>query len=292
MGNELLWMNGKTMPLHGAQIPLEDRGAQFSDGIYEVVLYYNRKPFMIKEHLERFDFSAKGLMLEPPYTLEQRTEIIANLVVEAGFEHSMVYGQLTRGASRRNHLFPAPEELKPLEYWFVRQAPSYAPSLKENGVKLLSHPDERWAHCEYKTISLLPNVLAKERAKRAGAWESLLYRENGHVTECAASNAYCVIDGAVYSHPLSPRILGGITRMAIVECARECNIPFRNEAVTLEQFRNADEAFISSTTMEVMPATQLDDAPIADGNVGPVTKALMVALRNKIQAECGELVGV
>lgn len=292
MGNELLWMNGKTMPLSGAQIPLEDRGAQFSDGIYEVVVFYNNKPFMLKEHLERFDYSANGLMLEPPYTLEQRTEIITNLVAESGFEHSMVYGQLTRGASRRNHLFPVGEDLKPLEYWFVRKAPVYPAAMRENGVKLLAHPDERWAHCEYKTISLLPNVLAKERAKRAGAWECLLYRENGTVTECAASNAYCIINGAIYSHPLSPRILGGITRMAIVECARECGIPLINEAVTLEQYRRADEAFISSTTMEVMPATQLDDSPIADGKVGPLTKTLMLALRAKIEAECGVLVGV
>ncbi|MDX1973245.1 MAG: aminotransferase class IV, partial [Candidatus Sumerlaeia bacterium] len=272
MGNELLWINGKIMELAGAQIALEDRGAQFSDGVYEVVVYYNQKPFMIQEHLERFDFSARGLMMEPPFTMEERMKAIEQLVEQSGFEHAMVYGQLTRGAARRNHLFPEGEALKPLEYWFVRKAPTYPAAMKENGVKLMSHPDERWAHCEYKTISLLPNVLAKERAKRYGAWESLLYREDGAVTECAASNAYCVINGAVHTHPLTPRILGGITRMAIKQCAYQQGIPFIEEAVTLEQFRKADEAFISSTTMEVMPATLLDNQPIGSGKVGRVTK--------------------
>lgn len=289
MAQDLLWFNGEFKPLDGATVPLEDRGAQFSDGIYEVVLFYNKKPFMLKEHLERWEYSAEGIMMKSPGTLGQRETMLHELVERSGYTNAMVYGQLTRGNSKRNHLFPD-DSVPCNEYWFVREAPAYDPKLKENGVKLVSHPDERWGHCEYKTISLLPNCLAKERAKREGGWEALLYTKENLVTECSASNAYCVIDGKVHTHPLSPGILGGITRMAIIDVAKEKGIPVVEQAATLDQFRKADEAFISSSTMEVMPVTKLDDGEIGNGKVGHITKSLMDGMREKIEAVCGEMV--
>lgn len=284
MPTNLLWLNGETMPIEEGRVGVEDRGFLFSDGIYEVVLFYDGRPFMMREHLERWEFSARGILLHSPGTLDQRAARIAELVERSGHRDAMVYGQLTRGASVRNHLFPS-ADTPPTEMWFVRPAPKYAPETKENGVALITHADERWAHCEYKTISLLPNCLAKEHARRAGAFEALLHRE-GVVTECSASNAWCVRDGVVFTHPISPRILCGITRMAIIEVARACGVEVREQAVGVAEFRAADEAFISSTTMEVMPATKLDHAPIGDGRVGPVTKTLMAALRERVMAEC------
>src|SRR5690606_1600112 len=160
--------------------------------------------------------------------------------------------------------------------------PKHPEHLYESGVKLTSHPDERWAHCHYKTISLLPNVLAKERAHREGSYEALLFRENGLVTECSSSNAYCVRDGVIYTHPLTPRILGGVTRIAVLRAARELGIEVREHAQTLTQFRNADEVFISSTTMEVMPVTKLDNDLIGCGLVGPVARQLRRSIRQAV----------
>jgi len=289
MAANLLWLNGEIMPIDEGRIGVEDRGFLFSDGIYEVVAFYDGRPFMMREHLERWEYSARGIMLESPGTLDERMARIADLVERSGHRNAMAYGQLTRGCATRNHLFPA-AGTPATELWFVRPAPKYAPEFKEQGVALASQPDDRWAHCEYKTISLLPNCLAKERAKRAGAFEALLHRD-GVVTECSSSNAWCVRDGVVFTHPISPRILCGITRMAIVETAKAIGVEVRERAVGVAEFRDAEEAFISSTTMEVMPATRLDNAPIGDGRVGPVTRRLMAALRERIEADC-EMAGV
>lgn len=286
MPQELCWLNGQIGRVEDAKVHIEDRGNVFSDGIYDVAIFYDGQPFMLREHLERFEFSARGLMMEAPRSIDWREGMIRDLVEQSGMSDCMVYGQLTRGAARRNHLFPDPAVVPPTEFWFVRAAPKHKPELYENGCALMAHADERWAHCHYKTISLLPNVLAKERARRAGAYEALLVRDDGTATECTASNAYCVRGGVVYTHPLSPRILGGITRMAILSAAREAGIEVREQAVTIDEFRAADEAFISSTTMEVMPATRLDGQPIGTGKVGPVVRKLRETVRDMVRAAC------
>ena len=286
MAKDLLWLNGKISSIEEGRIPIEDRGFNFADGIYEVALFYNGRPFMIREHLERWDFSAKGLEINSPMKIDERIAMIMDLVAQSGYKDAMAYGQMTRGVSRRNHVFPGPD-VQPTELWFVRPAPKHSPDLYANGVKLATHPDERWAQCQYKTICLLPNCLAKERARRVGGYEALLIAEGGIVTECSASNAFCVRDGVVYTHPLSPRILGGITRIAILEAARKAGLEVREEAVTLDQFLKADEAFISSTTMEVMPVTRVDDVEIGNGRVGEITRRIHHGFRERVDKECG-----
>src|SRR5690606_23718316 len=178
-------------------------------------------------------------------TIEWRSAMLRDLVAQSGHRDAMVYGQMTRGVSRRNHLFPDPATTPPTEFWFVRPAPRHNAEHYENGVALISHPDERWAHCHYKTISLLPNCLAKERARRAGCFEAVQVRPGGIVTEGTTSNIYCVRKGTLYTHPAGQEILSGITRMAILQLARELEIPVREEAVHIADFRAADEIFLS-----------------------------------------------
>jgi len=281
MPRELLWLNGRITPLDEARISPEDRGFLFADGIYEVIRFYGGRPFLLREHLERWERSARGILLDSPGTPEERAERIRGLVDEADFGDCYAYGQLTRGAAPRNHAFP--EDPRPTELWVIRPAKGYPPECKELGVSLLPHPDERWARCDLKTVSLLPNCLAKERARRAGCFEALLYREDGTVTECAATNACCVRGGVVWTHPLTNRILPGITRAPVLRLAREAGIEVREEAVTLDEFRAADEAFLTSTTMEVMPVTRLEATPIGDGRVGPVTRRLMALMRGFVE---------
>lgn len=284
MPQDLLWLDGNITRIEDGRVSVEDRGFNFSDGIYEVILACNGRPFMLREHLERWEFSAAGIMLASPGTLAEREARILDLLERSGHRSAAIYGQLTRGSARRNHLFPDEATTPPTELWWVRPAPVYASELRANGVTAISHPDERWLHCQYKTIGLLANVLAKERAKRAGAWEAILYREDGTVTESAVSNAWCVRQGTLYTHPLTPRILGGMTRKAVLALAAEFGMPVREEAVTLDQFRKADEAFVSSTTIGVMPVTKLDGAPIGTGRPGPITVRLMNELLERMAA--------
>lgn len=287
MPRDLLWINGETMPVEGALLPLEDRATVFGEGIYEVAIFYDGQPFMLREHLERWEQSAAGIELVSPGTLEEREARVCALVEQSGHLDAIVYGQLSRGHARRNHLFPDPRTVAPTEFWIVRKAPVHKAECYRAGVRLVSQPDERWAHCHYKTISLLPNCLAKERAHRAGGYEALLFREDGTVTECSSSNAYCVRGGVVWTHPATNRILEGVTRQAIMAAAASLGIPVREQAVTLEEFKQADEAFISSTTMEVMPVTAVDEARIGAAKPGPVTLRLREAIRARVMRECG-----
>ncbi|MEQ8822724.1 MAG: D-amino acid aminotransferase [Sumerlaeia bacterium] len=281
MTRPLLWLNGELMDLADGRIPIEDRGYQFADGLYEVIRFENGRPLMLREHLERWKASAEELLIDMPGTLDSREALVRELVDRSGFSFATVYGQLTRGVAPRNHVFPS-ASTPPTEIWIVKPWKPWAEELYETGVSLFSQPDERWTRCNIKSISLLPNVLAKEKAKRAGGFEALLYREDGTVTECSAANAYCVCGGVVRTHPLSNRILPGIARMMILDVARQIGVPVQEEAATLDEFRAADEVFISSTTMDLMPVTQIDGQDIGTGEVGPVSQRLLAAARDRV----------
>ncbi|MBI5153817.1 D-amino acid aminotransferase [Candidatus Poribacteria bacterium] len=284
MTARLVWLNGRLVPFADARVSIEDRGFQFADGIYEVVRFYSGRPFGLDEHLARWERSAEGILLEAPGTRAERAARVCEVAEANHLFDCYVYGQLTRGAAPRAHLFPCHEHVPATELWYAMPARGHAAGLYEDGVGLLAHPDERWARCDCKTISLLPNVLAKERARRAGCFEALFYREDGTVTECSSSNACCICDGALWTHPLTNRILAGVTRTAILECARAFGLEVREEAVPLSDFRAASEAFISSTTMEIMPVTRINGAPVGSGRVGQRTRELMSALHEHVQS--------
>lgn len=278
MLESLLWIDGAFLAPADGRVSVEDRGFTLADGIYEVIRVYGGVPFLLEEHLDRWDRSAAGILIDDPRPRAERRALLHELLRRSGLEEATLYGQLTRGAAPRNHLFPPPGT-KPTELWIAKPAPVYPDSWREQGIALRSHPDQRWALCCHKTIALLPNCLAKERARRDGCQEALLVEASGIVTECGASNAYCILDGELRTHPCTERILPGITRQPVLELARAAGLPVREEAVTLDQFRRAEEAFITSTTVEVMPATRLDGAPIGPGVVGPWTRRLMADLR-------------
>jgi len=278
---DLLWLDGAFLPAESGRVSFEDRGFQFADGIYEVVACFDGEPFMIEEHLDRFDASAAGLLIDPDYSRDARREVILELAHRSPARDTMIYGQLTRGAAPRSHVFPA-AHVHPTELWHARPLPTYPPEYHQKGVGLISHPDERWANCHLKTISLLPNILAKEKAKRAGCFEALFYNTEGIVTECGASNAWAVVDGEIRTHPLTHAILGGITRILILELARELNLRVNETAATLDVFRCAEEVFLSSTTVGALPVAGIDGRPVGSGTPGPITRALMAALDERI----------
>lgn len=268
-----LWMNGEYLPLEQGRIPVEDRSFQFADGIYEVIAAYDGVPVLMEEHLDRWEASAQGLHMTQIYDRQTRRAVINELVGELGAERTMIYGQLSRGLAKRAHPFPAEEQ--PLEIWYVRELKPYPREWYTQGVSILSHPDERWTRCWIKSTCLLPNCLAKQHAVENGCLDVLLFQEDGTVTESSAANAYVIKGGAIWTHPANGRILNGIKRQLVLEMARRAGIEVIEEKFNLEFARKADELFLTSTTINVLPATKLDGKPVGNGQIGALTTRLM-----------------
>jgi D-alanine transaminase len=191
----------------------------------------------------------------------------------------MVYFQVTRGAAPRTHQFPAAGTPPTV---FASAAPLLPPdALRARGAAVVTRPDERWARCEIKSVNLLPNVLAKQAAAEAGAFEAVFVRD-GVVTEGAQTTAFAVLGGELRTHPLTPRILPGVTRAVVLELARELGIPAREAAFTVDELARAEEVMVASTTADVMPVTQVDGRRVGDGAPGPVARALAAAFAERL----------
>jgi len=282
---DICFVNGEYTTRENARVSVEDRGYQFADGVYEVIRFHGRRGLKLDAHLERMQRSCDSLRITGNPSIEQWHVIIDRLIEECelpdddSVAHTM-YIQVSRGVCPRSHPFPT-AALEPSLVAYFRKAPVYTEAQRAAGVALSAQPDERWERCHIKSVALLPVVLAKQAAIETGAFEALLVR-NGKVTEGGATNAYCVRDGVVYTHPEGRHILSGVTRALVFEAAQKAGVDVREEAVTLEQFRSADEAFISSTTMDIMPATKLDGAAIGSGKPGPVTQRLIESMQELV----------
>ncbi|MEO8377570.1 MAG: aminotransferase class IV [Candidatus Sumerlaeota bacterium] len=266
-------MDGEFQPMAQARVSVEDRGLLFADGIYEVIAAFDGVPHLLEEHLDRWERSAEGLRIQPRYGRDTRVQVIHELLQRFPARRVSIYGQLTRGSARRAHTFPAAP--RPMEFWFARELPAYPPVLFTEGAAVVTHPDERWLNCWIKSISLLPNCMARQYAQEQGAFEAVFYLENGTVTEGAATNFHVVKDGEIWTHPPEKRILNGCTRQWILGLAQREGIKVREEKFDLTFLRNADEAFLTSTTFSVMPITRCDNQPVGGGMVGPVVQKLM-----------------
>jgi D-alanine transaminase len=279
---EMIWLNGQTMPMADAHIGVEDRGFQFADGVYEVIRLYGRKPFTLDQHLDRLSQSAKGIELPVPLDRAALASEIAKLIAKSDVGDGMIYLQLTRGAAPRNHLFP--ENAKPTLLFYARPLPPPQLPGEGEGVKLVAVPDDRWKRCWVKSIALLPNVLAKNKAVAAGADEAV-FIDGGVVTECSASNLFAVIGGKLVTHPVGSKVLPGITRAVLLECAETLNIQVDERGFVEEEAIRASELFITSTTREVSWVARWNDRYIGQGRCGPMTTALHRAFCKRVQAD-------
>ncbi len=280
----LVYYNGEFMPSEQVSIHFEDRGYQFADGIYEVVRIYNNRLFHLQPHLERLQLSAAGIELDLPWSAAELTEAMFRLVEENKPGDGIIYLQITRGVSPRNHKFPG--DPKPVIIMYTREFKRPLENM-QNGVTAITAPDERWLRCNIKSISLLPNVLAKQRASRADAYEAILVR-NGKVTEGSSSNVLCVRGNMVYTHPANNLVLNGITRQALARIVRQEGLHFVEEAFDVPFLLGSDEAIDSSTTSEVTPIIRIDGHPIGTGTPGPVTRRLQAAFDREIERETGK----
>jgi D-alanine transaminase len=262
-----VYLNGQFLPLEEAKVSVLDRGFIYGDGVYELVPVYGRRPYRLRQHLARLQRSLDGIRLANPHIDAEWEAIIAGLIGRMAFADQGVYLQVTRGAAKRDHAFPA--GVAPTV--FMMSNPLALPSREqiERGVAVVTAADERWLHCDLKTISLLGNVLARQLAVDAGATETVLFR-NGYLTEASASNVLLVRDGVIVAPPKDNQILPGITYDVAFELAREGGLPIQVRPVPKDEALAADEMWLSSSTKEVLAVTSLDGRPFGGGKPGPV----------------------
>jgi D-alanine transaminase len=272
----LVFLNGHYIAARDASISPLDRGFLFGDGIYEVVRALSGKLVESERHWARLGRSLRETRIERPLALgdDQVSEIALRLLEENGLMqgHAIVYLEISRGSvSPRTHHFP-PAGTPPTVY---ASAAAFTPfdGARIAGVSVILTPDERWARCDIKSVNLLPNAMAKQLAVDANAWEAIFVRD-GAITEGTSSNCFAVIAGQLRTHPASRAILGGITREVTIAAARTLGIDVVERAVTVAELETADEAFLTSTTNDVMPIVRIDGRPVGNGAPGVVTRRL------------------
>lgn len=278
----IIMSQGKFVHKDSLTFPFEERGAQFGDGVYEVIRIYHKRPYLLDEHIERLFRSLHAIYIEIPYTKEEMISLLKELVRKNDItEDSYIYLQVTRGSAPRVHTFP--EHITPNIYAYVNDF-ARETDLIEYGVETITLQDERWENCYIKTLNLLPNILARQKAKEQGCYEAILHRD-GVVTECGSSNIFLIKDEKIYTHPATNRILKGCVRIAVERFAKQLNIPFIEEPFTLDDIVHADEMFLTSSMSEIMPVIKVDSTPIQDGKPGPISKKLQAIYEEDAQIQ-------
>ncbi|MDC8448202.1 MAG: D-amino-acid transaminase [Nitrospira sp.] len=268
---DIAFINGRFLPWEEANISIDDRGFQFGDAVYEVIRTYRGSPFELIAHLVRLDRSARELSLRQPYTSLQWTRWIQQGLSLAGYQDAKIYIQLTRGVAPREHSFPS--DILPTVVMTIRKFHPLAPEVRRAGIRACTREDLRWGRCDIKSVNLLANVLAREEAKKAGVFETILVRD-GLVMEGALSNVMAVQDGVVITAPESTRILSGVTRTVVLELAKKDDIAIEERFIPVDFLYRADEVFLTGTTLEVLGVVQIDGKTIGTGQPGPLTKML------------------
>jgi len=274
---EIAFVNDVFMPLSEARVSVEDRGFQFGDGIYELLRVYAGRPFRLIDHLGRLEQSARALGIPVPYTRDHWAAVVAEAVSRSGFPEAKVYIQVTRGVAPRDHAVAGP--MTPTVVMTVRAMTPPPPVLYDKGADVITLSDVRWGRCDIKAISLLANVLAKQQAREAGAFEALFVR-NGYVLEGATSNVLAVRGHTLLTPPEGPLLLSGVTRKVVLGLAREAGVVVKEQSVSEADLYAADEVLLTGTTIEVLPVTRVNGRPIGAGAPGPTTQLLMGRFRD------------
>ncbi|MBB5173241.1 D-amino-acid transaminase [Texcoconibacillus texcoconensis] len=276
------YFNGEFISTDDSVIPIDERGHQFGDGVYEVIRTYNGIPFKLEEHLDRLEMSMKAIQLPQSANTEREhlRFIIYQGIEKSQLQNADVYIQITRGIATRQHLFPnVPASVS----MTVRSSKFSANNIHDRVMTAMLHEDERWKNCYIKSLNLLPNILAKQTATDAGFGEAILIRDH-YISEGTSSNVFIVKEETLYTPPLSHHILAGVTRKTILDLASSLSIPCEETEITPEDVKNADEVFITSTTLEVTPIIKVDDQMISHGQPGKITTKIFNSFLN--EAKC------
>lgn len=272
----IAWLDGAFLPLAEARVSVLDRGFLFGDGVYEIVPVYSRRAFRLDEHLRRLQHSLDGIRLANPMAPGDWRGLISDLVARQDFDDQSLYIQITRGVPAegqplRDHAFPA--AARPTVFVYAQPLRTAAPEQKAAGVCAVTATDPRWQHCDIKAISLLANVLMRQRAVDAGCAETVMLRD-GFLTEGAASNIFVVAGGLLLAPPPSPHMLTGITYDVVLELAAAHAIPHAVRPVSEAELRAADEIWMTSSTREIMAVVRLDGETVGAGMPGPVARRM------------------
>ncbi|UWQ74102.1 D-amino-acid transaminase [Leisingera sp. M658] len=269
-----VYVNGEYLPEGEAKVSIFDRGFLFADAVYEVTSVLDGKLIDFDGHAVRLDRSLKELDMASPCTKDELLEIHRKLVELNGIEEGLVYLQVSRGSDGdRDFVFPS-ADTPPSLVLFTQNKPGLADSpAAQKGAKIISIEDIRWGRRDIKTVQLLYPSMGKMMAKKAGCDDAWLI-EDGYVTEGTSNNAYYVKNGKIVTRPLSNDILHGITRAAVLRLAAESQMEIEERLFTIDEAKEADEAFTTSASAFVMPVVEIDGAVLGDGTPGPIAKRL------------------
>jgi D-alanine transaminase len=273
----IAYVNGRYVAHAEASVHIEDRGYQFADGVYEVCEVARGYIVDMKRHLDRLDRSLRELSIAWPMNRAAMEIVIVEVIRRNRVKNGLVYLQVTRGVASRDFLFPA--DTRPSVVVTARKVdPAAAAKRAENGIKVIPVPENRWDRVDIKSVGLLPNVLAKQKASEAGAQEAWFIDADGTVKEGGSSNAWIVTrDGALVTRPAEHGILRGITRTTLFDVAAKLGLRVEERGFTVAEAKAAREAFISSATTIAMPVVAIDGDPVANGHPGSVVLSLRQA---------------
>lgn len=271
---QFTYLNGRYHHKNDCKISTEDRGYNFSDGVYEVISFKNKILLNYERHLVRLKKSLSSLNFESPfYNFFSLKIILMNLIDINLIGDGFIYLQITRGNAPRNHLIP--KKIKPNIFLSIYPKKNLK-TLIAKGVNVITSNDLRWKRCDIKSISLLPNVLGKQMAYNEGTYELWQTYDKDIISEGTTSNAFIVKDQNIFTHPQNHCILGGITRDIVIKIAREKKINILEKKFSLGEVYNSDEAFLTSTTVGVLPVVKINNKYILNGKIGKITKKIRI----------------
>ncbi|OHC78964.1 MAG: D-amino acid aminotransferase [Rhodospirillales bacterium RIFCSPLOWO2_01_FULL_65_14] len=286
--SRVAYVNGRYVPHRAAQVHIEDRGYQFADGVYEVFAVHRGGLIGEKGHMERLAHSLGSLRIDWPMSRRAVAFIVREVARRNRVRNGIVYLQITRGVARRDH--PFPKGVKSALVVTARAMPPIDKQALRKGVAVITIPDIRWKRRDIKSISLLPNVLGKQQAREAGAYEAWQVDDDGTVTEGTSSNAWIVTKkGELVTRNPGHAILNGITRLTVLEAAAEAGIAFKQRPFTVAEAIEAKEAFVTSSSSHVKAVTSIDGHSIGNGHVGELTGRLLDVYMDYIEGPGGPL---
>jgi D-alanine transaminase len=262
--SDVLYINGRFTTTAERVIGVEDRGFQFGDAVYEVFKFLGKRPIFLSEHYRRMERGLREIEIRVPWDEAQFADVVRELLARTAFDDGIVYTQVTRGESERKHFYP--DDLTPTAIAYSRAFTFPDAAKKARGIALITAEDLRWKHCNVKSVNLLANAIAKKKAQRAGADEALLV-DDGIVREAASSSFFGIREGAVITHPLDEHILPGVVRDRVVSLARANHFRLDERPLREAELFDLDEAFITSTTLGVMPVASIDGRAMRRGDM-------------------------
>jgi D-alanine transaminase len=273
--SRVAYVNGRYLPRAHALVSIDDRGFQFADGVYEVCEVRAGRLVDERRHMARLDRSLNELRIACPMSPAALSIVLRETVRRNRVRDGIVYVQITRGVARRDFAFPRADIKASVVVTARSNDFAQLERLAADGIAVVTVPDIRWQRVDIKSVSLLPNVLAKQAARDRGAREAWLVDEAGRVTEGASSNAWIVSrDGKLITHPLGHDILAGVTRSVVIDVLKAQGLPFEERAFSVDEAYAAREAFITSASQIVLPVVSIDGRPVGNGAPGLVAVAL------------------